>query len=63
MTKQFSKKLQEACEWIAFNDEPGLMDIVDIACSIPVAMLADVYKEEENDIAKKIIEIRKQQGK
>jgi hypothetical protein len=54
-----SKKYVQAVTWIAHEDEPGELDRTVLSGSISVALVADLFKVHELDVAKDIITIRK----
>lgn len=58
--RRFSRKAEyrKAIEWIAGNDEPGVMDWIEIVDLISVVMVADLFKVSANEVAKDVIEIR-----
>ena len=50
---------RSAVEWIAYNDEPSIVDRKQIAELVSVCLVADVFGVEPINIAKEIILIRR----
>jgi hypothetical protein len=49
---------REAIEWIAYNDEPTLLDRMQISELISVCLVSDVFGVEPINVAMDIIHIR-----
>lgn len=50
---------RSAVEWIAYNDEPMILDLRQIAELISVSLVSDVFGVEPVNVAKQIILIRR----
>jgi hypothetical protein len=56
--KNEDPQLQKAIEWIAYNDEPTILDIDEIKDLVSVSMASDLYDIPTKEIAKRILKLR-----
>jgi hypothetical protein len=56
--KPRSKMYLFGVDWIAFNDEPGCMEVETVAGFISTLLLADLFDQRPDDVATDIIESR-----
>jgi len=53
-----NKKLIEAVKWIAYNDNNSDLNVESIENNITVAMVADLFKKSEHQIAELVLKYR-----
>lgn len=53
---------REAIAWIAENDEPSFNEVEDIASTLTVLLIADLWRKEPEEVARAVIRYRKKQS-
>lgn len=54
--------IQRGVEWIALNDEPGCLNAEEVWNQVTVLMLADIYAKDPKEVARQVVEYRKNQA-
>lgn len=58
-SKRRAASLDAAIDWIARNDEPGSINVDEMASLVSVLLVADLWSREPEEIARKVVARRK----
>jgi hypothetical protein len=62
MEVEMQVNIGDAVDWIARNDEAGLDEFEDVRYQVTVIFCADMFKKSGDDIARRVLDRRRELG-